>query len=149
MEDLFDARDCAAILDRLGRVRADLKPIWGKMDAGKMLAHCQVPIEVALGDVILKRNLFGFLFGGLMKKKLFGAETFSRNLPTSPQFRVHDARDVEPERARLVALVRRFQQGGPAALTKAAHPFFGQLTSEEWSRLQWKHLDHHLRQFGV
>ncbi len=34
-------------------------------------------------------------------------------------------------------------------LSKDPHPFFGNLNSEEWDTLNWKHLDHHLRQFGV
>jgi hypothetical protein len=149
MEDLFDAHDCAGILDRVGRVRADAKPVWGKMNVGQMLAHSQVSIELALGDKVLKRALIGFLFGRIAKKSLLKPAPFGHNLPTAPEFVVRGARDVESERARLLALLRRFQQGGPAALTKAEHPFFGRLTSEEWSRLQWKHLDHHLRQFGA
>jgi hypothetical protein len=44
--------------------------------------------------------------------------------------------------------VRTFQQRGPTALAPE-HPFFGPLTATEWDRLQWKHLDHHLRQFGA
>ncbi|MFD1127776.1 DUF1569 domain-containing protein [Paenibacillus provencensis] len=28
------------------------------------------------------------------------------------------------------------------------HPFFGKLTSEEWSIGLYKHLDHHLKEFG-
>ena len=34
-------------------------------------------------------------------------------------------------------------------VTQDPHPFFGRMTGEEWDRLLWKHLDHHLRQFGV
>ena len=45
-------------------------------------------------------------------------------------------------------LVRAFHARGPEKLAKE-HPFFGPLTSAEWDRLQWKHLDHHLRQFGA
>ncbi len=29
------------------------------------------------------------------------------------------------------------------------HPLFGPLSGEEWGALSWKHLDYHLRQFGV
>jgi len=38
---------------------------------------------------------------------------------------------------------------GPAGCTKHPHSFFGKLTPEEWAILSYKHLDHHLRQFGV
>jgi hypothetical protein len=29
------------------------------------------------------------------------------------------------------------------------HFIFGAMTMEQWNALQWKHIDHHLRQFGV
>jgi hypothetical protein len=29
------------------------------------------------------------------------------------------------------------------------HPFFGPMTAEEWGIISYKHLDHHLKQFGV
>jgi hypothetical protein len=29
------------------------------------------------------------------------------------------------------------------------HPVFGKLTKEQWSKATWKHIDHHLKQFGV
>jgi hypothetical protein len=48
-----------------------------------------------------------------------------------------------------VALVRRLGDGGAAALTKEPHPFFGPLTAAERDALRWRHLDHHLRQFGA
>jgi hypothetical protein len=69
-------------------------------------------------------------------------------MPTAPQFRITDAREFAKERAALRALVERFGVGGPAGLMQAPHPFFGPLTADEWQRLQWLHLDHHLRQFG-
>ena len=76
-------------------------------------------------------------------------EPFKRGLPTDAAFRVTDVRDVVVERERLVELLERLGSSGEAALTKAPHPFFGPLTPLEWDRLMWKHLDHHLRQFGA
>ncbi|MDZ4803510.1 MAG: DUF1569 domain-containing protein [Candidatus Eisenbacteria bacterium] len=29
------------------------------------------------------------------------------------------------------------------------NPIFGNLSVDEWGKLSWKHLDHHLRQFGA
>jgi hypothetical protein len=144
---LFRPDDAAAVLARVRRLRPDSRAQWGKMDAAQMLAHCQVPLRVALGDVRLKRGLVGVLFGGMAKKKLLAPQPFGRNMPTSPEFRVADARDFARERDALEALIRRFADGGPAGLTREPHPFFGALTTSEWEALMWKHLDHHLRQF--
>ena len=146
---LFRAEDRAEMLARIARVTPESKARWGKMDAGQMLAHCQAPLRVATGELALRRGLVGILFGKLAKKKLLGAGGFKPGLPTAPEFRVRDARDCARERDALAALVARFGEGGPAVLTRDPHPFFGPLTHAEWEALMWKHLDHHLGQFGV
>jgi hypothetical protein len=148
-EDIFDPIECAALLERLARIRENQKPLWGKMSAAQMFAHCQAPLEVALGDKVLKRGLVGILFGGIARRQLLKPKPFGRNMPTAPEFLVRDWRDAERERVKLIELAQRLSSGGPAVLTTEPHPFFGALTAEEWSRLQWKHLDHHLRQFGA
>jgi hypothetical protein len=147
-DSLFDPHGLAAMLARLDALRPDSRRAWGKMDAAQMLAHCQQPLRVALGELKLKRMLIGFLFGRLAKKKLLAPKAWSQGMPTAPEFVVTDAREFAKEKAALRALVERFGNGGPAALTKAPHPFFGKLTTDEWQALQWRHLDHHLRQFG-
>ena len=137
------------MLARIEGLRADAARGWGKMDAAQMLAHVQVAMRVALGELKLKRALIGVLFGGLAKRSLLKPAPFGKNLPTAAEFRVVDARDFAREKAAALALVRRFGEGGAAGLTREPHPFFGRLTPEQWDRLQWKHLDHHLRQFGA
>ena len=146
---IFRADDLDTLLGRIGRLEPASTRTWGKMDAAQACAHCQVPLRVALGEQRLKRGLIGILFGGLAKKSLMRDEPFKENLPTDKAFLVRDARDFRVERERLVALVFRLGRGGPSLLTSEPHPFFGALTPAEWDRLMWKHLDHHLRQFGV
>ena len=149
MKSLFRPDDNAEVVARIQSLRVGAKAQWGKMDAAQMLAHCQTAMRVATGDLKLKRSLFGLLFGRLAKKSLTRPEPFKRGLPTAPEFVVRDARDFTGEQRGLVELVQRFGQRGPAGLTREQHPFFGPLTAEEWDLLQWKHLDHHLRQFGA
>ncbi|MCC7173148.1 MAG: DUF1569 domain-containing protein [Planctomycetes bacterium] len=153
MEDLFDRAQNVAMLARLDRLTAATPAQWGKMNAGQMLAHCQVALEVALGKRALKKNLIGTILSALFakaaKKKLLQPAPFDKNLPTAPDFKITDARTFATEHAKLRALIETFAQAGPAGLAKGPHPFFGPLTSPEWSALQWKHLDHHFRQFGV
>jgi len=148
-DSLFDPAGLAAMLARLERLRPDAARQWGKMTAAQMLAHCQQPLRVALGELPLKRMLIGILFGRLAKKKLLAPAPWKQGMPTAPEFKVMDNRDFAKEKVALQTLVQRFGKGGPAALTKLPHPFFGPLTTEEWQALQWRHLDHHLRQFGV
>lgn len=148
MSDLYDPATCSAILDRIHDLGPDAQARWGKMDAARMLAHCQAPLEIAVGRRTLKRGLIGWLFGGMAKRKLMRPEPFGKNMPTAPDFKVNEPRVFQKERDRLAALVREFADRGPEGVA-AEHPFFGRMTPQEWSVLQWKHLDHHLRQFGA
>lgn len=149
MSSLFDATEAAAIIARLERLQPNQKPLWGRMSGPQMLAHCVAPLRVAQGKQKLKRNLVGLLFGRMAKRSFLKKRSFGKNLPTDKSFLFADAADFQRERGALMAEIRAFQTGGPAGLTSAPHPFFGPLTTEEWDTLQWMHLDHHLRQFGV
>jgi len=149
VDSLFDPAGRAAMLARLEPLQPNATRQWGKMTAAQMLAHCQQPLRVATGELPLKRSLLGILFGRLAKKKLLADAPWKPGLPTAPEFKITDARDFAKEKQALLAIVRRFGEAGAAGLTKAPHPFFGPLTIDEWQALQWKHLDHHLRQFGA
>ena len=90
----------------------------------------------------------GILFGSMAKRKLFTDKPWPQNLPTAKEFIVADNREFEQERAGLIKEIEHFAADGKKE-NPPAHPFFGKLTSGEWSRLFYKHLDHHLQQFGV
>lgn len=142
----------AALRETTERIRSlgpDAKARWGRMDVAQMLAHCQVAVRLAVGDMTLKRVLIGRLFGRMARKSLTSDKPWKRGLPTAKEFVIGDARDFATERDRLLSLVERLSVGGPAGLTKAPHPFFGPLTPSEWDVLMARHLDHHLRQFGA
>ncbi|MBI3766493.1 MAG: DUF1569 domain-containing protein [Ignavibacteriales bacterium] len=89
------------------------------------------------------------LLGGIAKKKLISDEPWKHNMPTDKSFVVADQRNFEEEKKALIGSVQRFAQGGQNGVSKDPHPFFGSLTAQEWDKLMWNHLDHHLRQFGV
>jgi hypothetical protein len=149
MQSILQPAENAALVKRIQSLRADAKATWGKMDAAQMLAHCHTAMRVCTGDLKLKRSLIGVLFGGLAKKSLTKPEPFKRNLPTAPEFVVRDRRDFTQEQRKLLELVQDIGRRGSSAFTREKHPFFGPMTDEEWDLLQWKHVDHHLRQFGA
>jgi hypothetical protein len=149
MKSLFNTSDNNETIARINRLTASAKAEWGKMSVDQMLVHAQRPLQVAFGELKLKRTLIGFLFGGMAKKKLTSDEPWKKNLPTDKHFIVTDHRNFDEEKKSLIALIQRFGQAGPNEISKEPHPFFGQLTSQEWDTLTWKHLDHHLKQFGA
>jgi len=149
MKSLFDRNDNQEIINRLSKLTSGSQAQWGKMNVGQMLAHCKVPLQGALGDVIPKRSFIGRLIGGIAKKQVLGDEPFKQGLPTDKSFVITDKREFEQERSALAKLVQRFQAVGHSGMSEEPHPFFGRMSAQDWDKLMWKHLDHHLRQFGV
>jgi hypothetical protein len=107
-------------------------------------------LEWAVGDSLPPRMFLGRIMGWMVKPLALGNENpMRRNSPTAKSLVVADKRELETERQRLYGLIDRFVAGGPARCTKHPHSFFGRLSPEEWAELMYKHLDHHLRQFGA
>ena len=119
------------------------------MNAGQMLAHCSAALEVGTGDVPRKQSFAGKIFAPFVRSSILGDKPFGKNSPTDPAFVVTDEREFAKERERLTSLVRRFCERGPAGAAKREHSFFGKLSGNDWGVLMYKHLDHHLRQFGI
>jgi hypothetical protein len=147
MKSIFNQTDNAELIERINKLTPSTPAVWGKMNVAQMLAHCQVIIQVALGELRLKRNLLGFIFGGIAKKQIL-EKPLKQNLPTFSEAKIVDAKSFDKEKQKLIELVKRFS-AGPGVISKDPHPFFGPLTVDEWDTLQVKHLDHHFRQFGV
>ncbi len=74
--------------------------------------------------------------------------TFTKNLPTAKDFIVTDERNFEKEKRQLIDMIKRFTSTADPHIVQQ-HPFFGKMSGNEWAVLAYKHLDHHLRQFGV
>jgi hypothetical protein len=150
MKNLFETGRVEEVKGRIAQLKPDSERQWGTMNPGQALEHCSRGIETALGDKTPPRVLVGRLLGWIVKPKVMGNdEPLRRNSPTMKELVVRDERDLGTERMRLYALIDRFAAAGPAGCTTHPHAFFGRLTPEEWAILTYKHLDHHLRQFGV
>lgn len=150
MKSLFEAATANEVKTRIGRLEPNSVRQWGKMSAAQAMAHCATTMEWAVGEKNEPRMFLGRLFGSLVKSKVLKDEApMRRNAPTAKTLVVADERDLAKESQRLCALIDRFCAGGQQGCTKHPHTFFGSLTPDEWARLMYKHLDHHLRQFGA
>jgi hypothetical protein len=151
VKNLFDATVANEVKTRLGLLGPESERRWGKMTAAQMLAHCSVSLQWAVGEVVPEKGpLPTRLIGRLIKPMVLGNdEPMRKNSPTAKSLIVADERDLGRERERLSGLIDRFAAGGAAGCTGNPHSFFGKMTPEEWAILTYKHLDHHLRQFGV
>ena len=147
VKNLFEADIKQQIISRINKLTAQSQRQWGKMNAAQMLAHVQVPMGVALGTHTVKGNWFMKLILPMFKKMLFDEKPWKPGLPTDKTFvMTGQAKDFETEKINLLDRVTRFSE---ANMVNEKHPVFGKLTKEQWSKATWKHLDHHLQQFGV
>jgi hypothetical protein len=150
MKNLFEVAMVDEVKQRMTQLRPDSQRLWGKMNAAQAIAHCTAGLELALGDRRPPRLLIGRILGPMIKPKAFREdEPMRRNSPTVQGLVVRDERDLDTERQRLCKMIDRFAAAGPQGCTAHPHSFFGRLTPEEWSMWMYKHLDHHLQQFGV
>jgi hypothetical protein len=149
MHTLFEAADRQSVLERISRLEPGASRQWGKMNAAQMLAHCAAALEVGTGDSPRRQAFIGKLLGWLVRSKLLGEKPFPKNSPTDPTFVVTDPRDFGDEKRRLVGDIAKFCDAGPDHAGRQTHSFLGSLRGDEWGVMMYKHLDHHLRQFGA
>ena len=149
MQSLFDPAGRQSVLGRLELLQPGAARQWGKMSAAQMLAHCSIAMEMATGESPLRQKLIGRLLGPFVKSSLLGEKPFGRNSPTDPAFIVTEEKDFETEKQRLTRLVNTFCDSGPEEASAHTHSFLGRLRGEQWGMMMYKHLDHHLRQFGA
>lgn len=148
MNNLYNQEDVNGILKRLENLQLNSKRQWGKMDIAQMLAHLNISLETAMGLNFPKRMFIGRIIGKLVKKKFLNEKPMDKNSPTDKSYVFTDEKEFEKEKTKALQNVKAFFENGPKKCTKHPHSFFGHLTSEEWAVLQWKHFDHHLRQFS-
>ena len=150
VKNLFEPARATELKQRIAQLRPESERQWGTMTPAQALAHCSRAMETAVGDSVPQRMFLGRIFGRFVKRIAIGNDDpIARNSPTAPNFIVRDHPDFATERARLNGLVERFAGGGPTACTTHPHSFFGPMKPDEWAVLMYKHIDHHLRQFGA
>ena len=147
VKNLFDPVVKQEIIDRINKLNPDSKVLWGKMNVAHMLAHCQMPIGIALGSHTINGHWLMKLILPLFKKTLYDEKPYKHGLPTEKSFvMTGKIKDFETEKNQLLDMINHFTD---ANMINDKHPVFGKLSKEQWSKASWKHLDHHLQQFGV
>ncbi|KAA8787069.1 hypothetical protein ABIE27_003411 [Paenibacillus sp. 4624] len=149
MKSIFETRHATEITDRIDRLREDSTPLWGTMQVSQMLAHCAAFHDIPLGNTFPPRGLLGRLVGRFAKPMFYNEKPLPQNMSTIPTIVIDDDRVFETEKEKLKEQITTFQVRGPDQCSHHPHPFFGKLTPEQWGKGIYKHLDHHLKQFGV
>ena len=150
MKNIFEKKITDETLNRINQLTQNTQRVWGKMSVAQMLAHCNVTYEMVYEDIHPKPNPFMKLVLKLfVKNSVVGEKTYKHGLPTASQFLIKDDKDFEYEKKRLINYIQKTEELGKEHFNNKESLSFGKLTSQEWNNMFYKHLDHHLTQFGV
>ena len=150
MKSVFNPADVTDLIMRIDKLTPQTHPQWGKMNVQQMLAHCNVSYEFVYTDKHPKPNaLVKFMLKAFVKDKVCGPKPYKHNTPTAPAFIIKDERKFETEKANLIGYLHKTQELGEAYFDNKESASFGRLSTGEWNTMFYKHLDHHLTQFGI
>jgi hypothetical protein len=148
MKSLKNERDQIEMIRRLESLSPQAQPRWGRLTAAKMICHVADCLRMALGDLATRPPRSSAFIRFLLKPLFVFVLPMPRNLPTGRELLSTAPTTFEQDRQACADLMRRFSST-PGSGKGPSHQFFGVLTWSEWGALQWRHLDHHLRQFGA
>lgn len=149
MNSLFETNTLEEIFHRIQALQPNSKALWGKMTVAQMLAHCTGGMQMATGEIEFPRRFIGRLIGPLVKASYYNDKPFPKGINTDKALVIKDDKNFLLEQEKLMLYVKKFHKGKAEHCTKAPHPFLGYFTPEQWAKGMYKHIDHHLRQFGV
>lgn len=148
-KSLLDKECNETVVKRIQGLQPDSGALWGTMNATEMLLHCNRINEQLLTAPVQKK---GTRFKQLIIRwlVLYLSPTFPKNARTPRRNDTKgqiDAAAFADEKRRFVDLIRRFPvHQNPIELP---HPYFGDLNTKQWGLAAYKHVNHHLRQFGL
>jgi len=149
--NLFNPTKREEIINRLSNLTPESKALWGKMSVGEMLCHCLDGNQMALG-MRPAADMSNFFTRNVVKYLVVYLVPIPKGAPAPPEINPHKGgtrpQDFEKERQLLIDDINNFGNLTDSDI-KGRHHIFGNLTPDQWGRLGYKHLDHHLKQFGV
>ncbi len=150
LPNIFSSEVSLGVIDRINQLEATTPAKWGTMTVDQMLAHCNVSYEMVYETNPPQPNaFFKFILKTLVKNKVVSEKPFDQSVRTAPQFIIKDRKDFNAEKQRLIDYVSKTQQLGEQHFDGLESHSFGKLNKAEWNNLFYKHIDHHLKQFGV
>ena len=150
MKNIFDQSDTIELINRINKLTRASKPNWGKMAVAQMLAHCNVTYELVYETKHKNpKGLKKWLLKTFVKNIVVSEKPYKKNSRTAPEFLITSDKDFDIEKNRLIAYIQKTQELGETYFDNKESHSFGRLTKSEWNNMFYKHLNHHLTQFGV
>ncbi len=150
LPDIFSKTVADEIIGRIKALTPTTQPKWGKMNVGQMLAHCCVTYEMIYDNKHpAPKGMMKLMLKLLVKNAVVSEKPYKHNSRTAPAFLMTTEKEVNKEKERLIGYLTKTQQLGHKEFDGKASLSFGNLTVTEWNNMFYKHLNHHLLQFGV
>ncbi len=150
LPNIFNRPVADEVIRRINTLTPASQPQWGKMNVAQMLAHCNVSYEMAYENIHPKPNFFmGLVLKALVKNYVVSEKPYKKNTKTAPAFIITDNKNFDAEKQRLINYINKTVELGEDNFDGRPSHSFGKLSRTEWSNMFYKHLNHHLTQFGV
>jgi len=150
MKNIFQPEITSEVIARINNLTPTSPQLWGKMNVAQMLAHCNVSYELVYENKHRRPNaLMKLIMKAFVKSLVVSEKPYKRNSQTAPSFLITDEKKFEKEKDRLIDFINKTQELGENHFDGKESHSFGKLTKTEWNNMFYKHLDHHLNQFGV
>ncbi len=150
LPNIFEQKVTDGVIQRINKLTPATQPKWGKMNVSQMLAHCCVTYEMLYDNKHpAPKGLVKLLLKLFVKNTVVSETPYKHNLRTGPAFLITTEKEFNTEKTRLTDYIRKTQQLGEKQFEDRESLSFGKLNKEQWNNMFYKHLDHHLSQFGV
>ena len=148
MKTTLDKLNRDELITRINLLSENSVAHWGKMNVLQMIKHCVLWEEMVLKNQVYKRIFIGRIFGKIGLRSILKDETpLKRNTPTIPEFIIKEkSGDITHEKTKWISFIEQY---GDFENDNFIHPFFGKMTRDQIGKTAYKHIDHHLKQFGV
>lgn len=143
--------DFQEIKHRINLLKEDSGNRWGSMNAAQMFCHCERVLKIPLKELQLPEiNILFRTIGLVTKKELHVFNNgIPANMPTFKKLVVNFDCDFSLCRENLLKTLDRYVEQSKNNNLPDRHSLFGKMEKKDWGFLEYKHLDHHLKQFGV
>lgn len=139
------------IINRISNLDENSPRKWGQMSVAQMLKHCDLVLQVALQKIVLPE--INILFSAVGTLTKFEMQIFNngipRNMPTFQKLIVNFECDFDEAKKSLLRTLDDYWQAFENHQLANEHRLFGKMTEKDWGFLEYKHLNHHLKQFNV
>lgn len=134
---------------RINAIQPEATPLWGTMNSASMFQHLRFYTESSLGIRTMK-DKSNALSRFLLKRWFRSTVGMGKGMPTLDIMRPSDPADAEEERGKLLDVLEKFVEAREETPERIEiNEMIGPIPLSEWSVYAGKHMDHHLRQFGV